>query len=1810
METNQKNSYLKTLLLFVFGFLIISLVHPLKIIAIIPMFQARSEVYVFLGGVKATGSTDVNAANRSAEGLNYRDNIVNEKSHEMRNNYTAPTAQIPALYNNDLEGEWNTPINPNVDQIVYVWETRNGVNSWNGPTWVAGFKGIISQAEVTQNYKSVDSFVMEPVPTPVFQSSTFSSITLSWNGLWDNSQGANGGVSNNTVTGYTIYRSVNGGAYSLLTSVSQIAGGLISYTDNTATPRNNYKYQLGVKFSWTANPLGYYESIGRGPESSDMATLVPEPDRTVILGTAQSIVAGNKSAVRTLETRDSSGNTINVTSDTTIDLSSNSTGANKKFYSVALGACTNNEITSVLIPDATSQAQFCYYDEKTSPTTWTLTTHKSNPSAPSWSDGTQVITVTPAALASFNVSMSSPQKNRAVFTGINTATAIDLYGNIKTNFDASANNVTVSSSPVGLTIGGLNGGSSNLLNLAGDFTNGVANLTGRLVVSTSTIGSYTFTLNSADAKNGTSGGVSITASDLDHFSFSLNTPQKVDAIFTGLNTLSARDIDNNIVTSFDASLNNVTITESLDSGTVSGLGLGANNILNQSSDFTNGVANLTNKIKYIGGVGSHIFKATSGAMNVNSNSIDFTNGTLDKFALSFNSPQQNDTVFASATVTAQDKGNNTVLDFDASANNTTLSVDAGVMAISGRGSPVLNQNTDFTNGVATINNAVKFTGTIGTRMITATSSDGKNGSQNVNITVGSINSLKINNGSGSLANEINDTTITTDDSLVLWSAAYDVSGNFISNSAVSWSSTGTLDAVNFSNTTNISFAPTTSSSAGTISITDGSTSDATGVITVTSGNAVSFDISAPTTANAGVQFNLNSITAKDSHNNTALTYTGAHILTVSNASVGPSTGTPTVSISCSFTQGVMDSCAPIILVKTETIKLRLTDSGATGQSNDIVVSGGNPHDLNIVSPSNVTAGVQFNLTSIYANDTYGNVSSIYTGTKTINYSGPGNGPTSGTPSYTTTVDFVNGLSTTTLATTLYLVENIQVQISDGTYSGTSNTISVAAGNASSMEYVSGNSQSGVINSSLSAPLIVLIKDTFGNNKSDVTVNFAVTSGGGSVNPTNPVSDTLGQAQTTFTLGSVVGTENNVAEASVNGLNGSPIPFVASATVSVPVGIRIVTPPIVLAGVEFDAVISVVDAGQNTVGTYSGLKTINFTGPSNSAGNNSPSYPVDVTFDQGIATAKITLYKKEVTNLNGNIPSDNFSGSSNQIDVHAVSPSTFEVIAPSEVLIGTEFNLTSIKTLDTYKNFAPDYNGTKTLSYTGPGTGASDETPTYTTTVDFTNGIATTTLTTILVKAETVTLNVRDDSGNISGDSNQIVATFDAPFVLFYVSGNNQVGVVGQDLAQPIIVSVLDQLGNPATSKSVDFAIQGGGSVDNDSVPVSSDGSAQVHWTLGTQPGMQTLTASVNGISTSIIVNATAVSDNATTLDVAQNSMQVRRNKVSNAITICLKDQFGNPIATNLERTINLFTNSSTGQFGDNNNGPFNLVNVVIPMGQSCTQVYYLDPTIGNYTLTFDSTGIASDHLSIEVQPDLIVKISLSPASFTILNTQTKQLSAVAYNDLDEVISGITFSWEVTSSSSGTITQSGLYTPGQTVGTFNNNIKVSYLNVSAFATATITLEESTNPPVEDNPIVYVPVINTPVVNNPVTIDVDNSYNGTGTDISPIPVNINSKPQILSPKIESNLEGNDIVIISGTAQASKVIIVRNTNGNVLGSTTSDKYGYWKIEIQNRKFAGAGETSVTAGVLDSGLTSDTVTFNIGSRTLLQQFIDLFYF
>jgi hypothetical protein len=99
------------------------------------------------------------------------------------------------------------------------------------------------------------------------------------------------------------------------------------------------------------------------------------------------------------------------------------------------------------------------------------------------------------------------------------------------------------------------------------------------------------------------------------------------------------------------------------------------------------------------------------------------------------------------------------------------------------------------------------------------------------------------------------------------------------------------------------------------------------------------------------------------------------------------------------------------------------------------------------------------------------------------------------------------------------------------------------GPAANLGAVGGNGQTGTVSQALSNPFTVLVTDANGNPVSGASVTFAVTSGGGTTNPTTAITGSLGTASSTLTLGPNVGA--NTVTASSGSLAGSPVTFTAT-----------------------------------------------------------------------------------------------------------------------------------------------------------------------------------------------------------------------------------------------------------------------------------------------------------------------------------------------------------------------------------------------------------------------------------------------------------------------------------------------------------------------------------------------------------------------------------------------------------------------------------------------------------------------------------------
>jgi hypothetical protein len=104
---------------------------------------------------------------------------------------------------------------------------------------------------------------------------------------------------------------------------------------------------------------------------------------------------------------------------------------------------------------------------------------------------------------------------------------------------------------------------------------------------------------------------------------------------------------------------------------------------------------------------------------------------------------------------------------------------------------------------------------------------------------------------------------------------------------------------------------------------------------------------------------------------------------------------------------------------------------------------------------------------------------------------------------------------------------------------------------------------------------------------------------------------------------------------------------------------------------------------------------------------------------------------------------------------------------------------------------------------------------------------------------------------LSGDADQLQR----------VSGNDQSASAGTELAEPLVVRLVDVAGNGVPNRAVSWIVAtGGGEVASTTSTTDSQGEATARWTLGPNPGSNTLNAVVSGVGF-VTFTATATGSN-------------------------------------------------------------------------------------------------------------------------------------------------------------------------------------------------------------------------------------------------------------------------------------------------------------------------------------------------------------
>ncbi|MHB2153751.1 Ig-like domain-containing protein [Calditrichota bacterium GD2] len=419
-------------------------------------------------------------------------------------------------------------------------------------------------------------------------------------------------------------------------------------------------------------------------------------------------------------------------------------------------------------------------------------------------DGGYSVNVTSGPVSYYAFNPSTDQSITAGGSVNFTITARDQYGN------GVINSETVNISTPGSSTATVSPSAS--LTFSNDSTLSFS-------VSDNTVGSFTVrAVNSVNSEvNGESGLISVTASTADHF-VRLTAEDPIVVGNDRLLQFRLEDVYGNVVSSAS-----VTFTRVRGNGTFSN---GLNNITVTTD--ANGIAEALYTASTSTAYGSDSIDVVSGAVT-STYVMPLQAGGISYYT--FNpSTDQSITAGGSVnfTITARDQYGNGVI------NSGTVNISTP-----GSGTATVSPSASLTfSNDSTLSFSVADT-VVGSFTVRATKSDNSNikgESGLITVNAAPLAYVIIRSEANNGGQEVGALNLTTDDAYTFYAAGYDQYGNFISDTDVTWSSTGTLESVNATGT-KYTFNPSVAGGSGQIvaTPTGGATADQTGTITVSAG---------------------------------------------------------------------------------------------------------------------------------------------------------------------------------------------------------------------------------------------------------------------------------------------------------------------------------------------------------------------------------------------------------------------------------------------------------------------------------------------------------------------------------------------------------------------------------------------------------------------------------------------------------------------------------------------------------------------------------------------------------------------------------------------------------------------------------------------------------------------------------------------------------------------------------------------------------------------------------------------------------------
>jgi hypothetical protein len=669
------------------------------------------------------------------------------------------------------------------------------------------------------------------------------------------------------------------------------------------------------------------------------------------------------------------------------------------------------------------------------------------------------------------------------------------------------------------------------------------------------------------------------------------------------------------------------------------------------------------------------------------------------------------------------------------ASGTTVSGNLSI-APTGSATASVGNGLSLNVGSLTLGGVTQVSGTWGSTASSATHKNstyfGTTATGVLNVLTGAATRLVITGSGSQTAGASQNLTITAKDASGNTDLTYAGSKNLTLSGAISSGNPVTAPTVKNSSGTAIAFGSATAinfssgvatvsggnngvmtlykAESATISATDGSISSSGSdrlSVTVSAGTASKLVITGSGSQTAGASQNLTT-TAEDAYGNTATTYTGSKNLTLSGAnSSGNPVTAPTVKNSSgtavafgsataiTFGSGVATvsggNNGVMTLYKAESATISVTDGSISSSGSDrlsVTVSAGTANKLAFtMQPGGGTGGTAWSQQPVVTvQDQYGNTVTTDTSTVTVaiqNNAGPG-----GTLSGTLTKAAVSGVADFSLNASKLSINKIgtgyTLRATDGSLTFIdSSGFNITVGAAAKLAFTT-QPGGGTGGTAWSQQPVVTVQDAGGNtvttDTSTVTVAIQNNAGPGGV-----LSGTLTKAAVSgvadFSLNASKLSIDKIGTGYTLRATDGSLTFIDSSGFNITVGAanayritaNTTTPG---AGASDQLTITLVDAGANTVTTFSGDKTLTFSGLATAGDGTYPTVTDKngaavnlgtseaTTFASGVSSsangaAVLTAYKAQTATLNvldsGGLASTSPGGAGVSLTIANVNP---------------------------------------------------------------------------------------------------------------------------------------------------------------------------------------------------------------------------------------------------------------------------------------------------------------------------------------------------------------------------------------------------------------------------------------------------------------------------------------------------------------------------------------------------------------------------